>query len=105
MRRGERYEALRLLSAASCTNVRELLFGPGSDVTDAFRNARRDLARYPSERALVDLVHLKPEARRAELGFDPLQMLAVSSATVAGVVLRNPRLAACTRIVGGYYGG
>ena len=105
VRRGERYEALRLLSASSCTNVQELLFGPGSDVTDAFRNARRDLARYPSERALVDLIHLKPEARRADLGFDPLQMLAVSSATVAGAVLRNPRLAACTRIAGGFYGG
>ena len=40
-----------------------------------------------------------------EIRYMPLQALAVSSATVAGTVLRNPRLAACTRIVSFYYGG
>ncbi len=102
---GIRFEALRLLSAASCTNVKELMFGNGSDITAAIEKARTDLARYPSEKVLVDLVAQLQQPRMAELKYDPIQALAVSSATVAGTVLRNPRLAACTRIVTGYYGG
>ncbi|MEO8336232.1 MAG: hypothetical protein ABI664_14735 [bacterium] len=102
---GIRYEALRLLSAASCTNVKELMFGNGSDVDAAIQGARANLARYPSERALVDLVTQLRQPRVEELKYDPIQALAVSSATVAGAVLGNPRLAACTRIVTGYYGG
>ncbi len=102
---GMRYEALRLLSAASCTNVRELMFGNGADVDAAIRSARAQLARYPSERALVDLVAQLPQPRADELKYDPIGALAVSSATVAGTVLRNPRLAACTAMVTGYYRG
>jgi hypothetical protein len=104
--RGERFETLRQLSVSSCTNVRDLMFGQRTDVTDAIRNARSTLARYPSEQALVDLVSRPPELGRSDGGYDPIQALAVSSATVAGVVLRNPRLATCTRlVVGGYFGG
>ena len=102
---GMRFEALRLLSASSCTNVKELLFGNGSDVIGAFQHARRDLARYPSEQALVDLLVEPPQPRFGDIKYDPFQALAVSSAMVAGIVVRNPRLAACTRIVTGYYGG
>jgi hypothetical protein len=102
---GIRFEALRLLSASSCTNVKELMFGNGSDVTAAIQAARTNLARYPSEQALVDLLAQPPQPRLNEIAYDPIQALAVSSATVAGTVLRNPRLAACTRIVTGYYGG
>jgi hypothetical protein len=98
--RGDRYEILRLLSASSCTNPRELLLGPRSDVTDAINNARNSLARYPSERALVDLVTQQPDYRVVRDGMDPIGKFAVSSATVAGVVLRNPRLAACARLAG-----
>jgi hypothetical protein len=102
---GIRLEALRLLSASSCTNVKELMFGNGSDVTAAIEKARTDLARYPSERALVDLLTQLPQPRIDEIKYGPVQLFGVSSATVAGTVLRNPRLAACTRIVSGYYGG
>jgi hypothetical protein len=102
---GVRFEALRLLSAASCTNVKELMFGNGSDVTAAIDAARTNLARYPSERALVDLVTQLQQPRMDDIRYTPLGALAVSSATVAGTVLRNPRLAACTRFVTGYYGG
>ena len=102
--RGERFEALRLLSTASCTNVPELLFGPRRDVENAFRDARANLARFPSEQALVDLIHRDPRPNIASMSYDPIQSLALSASTVAGVVLRNPRMAACSRIVGGYYG-
>ena len=102
--RGERFEKLRMLSLSSCTNVRELMFGPREDVTGAMRDARQRLARYPSERALLDLVGrgIHPSSLNATDG--PIEALAVSSATVAGVVLRNPRLATCTIAAGLYRG-
>jgi hypothetical protein len=102
---GMRFESLRLLSAAACTNVKELMFGNGSDVTSAIAGARTNLARYPSERALIDRLAQLPQPNLDQIKYSPLQLLAVSSATVAGTVLRNPRLAACTRIVTSYYGG
>ena len=99
LHRAERYESLYLLSQSSCTNVRELLFGTRTDVTDAFHAARRNLARYPSEQAMVDLIGRSGAALPADLLTNPLEKFAVSTATVAGAVLGNPRLAACTRIV------
>ena len=99
LHRAERFESLYLLSASSCTNVRELLFGTRTDVTDAFRAARRDLARYPSERAMVDLIGRTGTASPPGRLTDPLEQLAVSTASIAGAVLGNPRLAACTRII------
>ena len=101
LHRAERFESLYLLSASSCTNVRELLFGTRTDVTDAFRAARRDLARYPSERAMVDLIDRSGASPSPYLlnGTGPVEKLVISSATIAGAVLGNPRLAACTRII------
>ena len=101
LHRAERYESLYLLSASSCTNVRELLFGTRTDVTDAFRAARRDLARYPSERAMVDLIDRSGASPSPYLlnGTGPVEKLVISTATIAGAVLGNPRLAACTRII------
>jgi hypothetical protein len=83
---------------SSCTNVRELLLGTRTDVTDAFTRARAELARYPSERALLDLQSQTVERTRFGPNTDFIGQLFISSATVAGVVLHNPRLAACTRI-------
>ena len=99
LHRAERYESLYLLSTSSCTNVRELLFGTRTDVTDAFKAARRDLARYPSEQAMVDLIGRSGATPPAELLANPLEKFAVSTATIAGAVLGNPRLAACTRTI------
>jgi hypothetical protein len=81
------------------------MFGNGSDVTTAIEKARTDLARYPSEKALVGLVAQLRQPGIDDIKFTPFAALAVSSATVAGTVLHNPRLAACTRIVTAYYGG
>lgn len=101
-RPGERYEALHMLSASACTNVRELMFGRRSEVTDALHAASTGLARYPSERALVELIGREPDPPKMGLEFNPISNLAVSAATVAGTVLHNPRLATCARIVGNY---
>ena len=96
---GERFESLRSLPAMSCTNVRELMFGPRADVTDALEKARHTLARFPSEQALVDLETRLPPETRVYPSTGPVQSLAVSAASVAGTVLRNPRLVACTRMI------
>jgi hypothetical protein len=100
---GDRFDALRSLSVASCTNPRELLFGPRADVTDVLARARHTLARYPSERALVDLqsqVISQPSGFKAT---NPLQALAVSAASISSVVLQNPRLTSCTIILSSHW--
>jgi len=102
MRLGERYQALHMLSASACTNVRELMFGRRPEVTDALHAASTGLARYPSERALVELIGREPDPPKMGFEFNPISNLAVSAATVVGTVLHNPRLATCTRIVGNY---
>jgi hypothetical protein len=95
---GVRYEALRQLSWSSCTNVRELLFGARPDVTDAFERAKLDLARFPSERAVIDLIHRSPATNRMDdlTNSMPVRRFLIGTSSIAGVVLRNPRLAACT---------
>lgn len=101
-RRGERYHALEALTMSSCTTVGQLLFGRSADVEAAIDRARRTLARYPSERALVDLVD-----RPIEPGSSGAQFadLSVSAATVAGAVLHNSRFATCARVAGSVYRG
>ena len=97
---GVRYESLQMLSATSCTSVRGLLFGPSAEAMRIAERARHSLARYPSEVALVELL-TRPSYPGRELSSNPLQTLALSSASVAGVVLQNPRLVSCTRILSG----
>jgi len=96
---GERFDGLQNLSASSCTNVRELMFGPRAEVTAAFARARHTVARFPSEQALVDLASRQPYIAGEPHWNGLLQALAISSASVGGTVLHNPRLAACTRIL------
>lgn len=97
--RGERFESLNIVAKSSCSNVTELLTGPRSDVTGAIAAARRDLARYPSERALIDLMAQTATPRVPDGLANPITELAVSAATVAGTAFHNPRFAACTRIL------
>jgi hypothetical protein len=96
-----RYESLYQLSLSSCTNVREMVFGMGSDVKQAYDIARRDLARFPSERAALDLALQTTDRLRsvdAPSGSVVARLL-VGASTVAGVVLDNPRMPVCTRII------
>jgi hypothetical protein len=97
---GVRYESVQMLSATSCTSVRGLLFGPSAEAMRIAERARHSLARYPSEVALVELL-TRPSYPGRELSSNPFQALALSSASVAAVVLQNPRLVACTRIFTG----
>lgn len=98
--RGTRFTSLQLLSMTSCTNVRELLFGPRADVLDAFTRARRDLARYPSEQAFIDLIQRTPNSNSlfTDDPSSPVRQFLVGASTIAGVVLHNPRLTGCTLI-------
>lgn len=98
--RAERFAALRLLSASSCTNVPELVLGPNDDVKRAFQDARTSLARFPGEQATIDLIASSP-LRPTVITYNPLHALSVSAAAAAGTVLNNPRLAACTRVITG----
>ena len=77
--------------------MRELLFGPSAETRQVVERARHTLARYPSEVALVELLTRPSDASSS----NPIRTLAVSSASVAGVVLQNPRLVSCTRILSG----
>jgi len=97
--RPQRFEAIRQLTLMQCTSARGLLFGQRDDVTEAIARARHELARYPSERALVDLETRLPSLQRFGMTSGPLQPLLVSPAIVAGVVLHNPRMAACTLLL------
>jgi hypothetical protein len=98
--RGARYQSLRLLSESSCTNVRELLFGPRVDVRDAFERAKSDLARYPSERELINLIERtsKPAFPLEPQLSSPVRRFLMGTSTIAGAVFHNDRLAACTAI-------
>jgi len=104
-----RYDALHRLSLSSCTNVRELVFGTGSDVKQAFDRASRDLARYPSERAILDLtLHTTelPGTALTNAGIPTggvVAQLLVGASTVAGTVLDNPRMPFCARVITGNF--
>lgn len=98
--RATRFETLMELSLAPCTNVRELLFGPKVDVRNAFDRARRELARYPSEAALIDLIQRSapPQADQYRR-LDWVSQFLYGTATLAGTALNNPRIATCTRAI------
>ena len=101
--RAVRLESLRQLSFASCGSPRGLLFGHSADVDAAFDNARTSLARNPSDRAFIDLLYVAPARVPENVTSTRLSdQLIVGAATVAGMVLHNPRVAACTRIVRAY---
>ena len=73
-----RFEALNYLAVSSCTTVGQLLFGRSAVVDAAFDRARHDLARFPSERSLVDLVDRPIDPIRLGTGFSGIS---VSAAT------------------------
>ena len=100
--RGTRFESLYYLSWSSCANVRDLLFGARPDVSDAFARAKHDLARFPSERAFIDVIQRWPKRLTAR---DPSRNALwrfpymYGASTLVEMVLNNPRVAACTRML------
>jgi hypothetical protein len=98
---GERFSGLSRTSALSCTNPRELLFGASPDVRDVLARAPHTLARFPSERALIEL-QTRQLALAATYPYrGPIDAVAISMATVAGTVMHNPRFAQCTAVLMG----
>lgn len=100
--RPERLRAVRELTLSQCTSVRGLLFGQPDEVRDAIEHAKTSLARYPSERAVVELETRLPSAAIVSSSASPVQSLLVSPSVVAGTVLGNPRLGACTLLLTGW---
>ncbi len=95
-----RLEALHGLAFSSCSSVGGVLRGPSAAVQEAFAKARDDLARYPSERALLDLMYssvdrLTSDGSPSGIG----ARVVMGAATATSAMLGNPRVAACTRIV------
>lgn len=97
-----RWESLWRLTAFPCTNIHELLFGPGPDLRSAYRAASEELARNPEERAMVELY--RTDLRRLAgleapypVGTLPTKAVHAFSQAV-GAALGNPRIPACTVI-------
>jgi hypothetical protein len=98
-----RLESLRQLSFSTCGSARGMLFGQSADVDAAFDDARETLARYPSERAFIDLLYEAPARVPDGVAARSLSdRLIVGAATVTGMLLDNPRVASCTRILRAY---
>ena len=97
-----RLAVLQRLALSSCSNPAELIFGTSSDIKDAYKRAGTELARFPSERALLDMALSTTERPlEGQVKLDVIGRVVVGSATIASVVLRNPRMAFCTRVFAG----
>jgi len=95
-----RLEGLRQLTFATCGDVRGVLRGPSDEARGAFDEAARALARYPSERAYVDLVYAAVDQLPVgALSRGRTERAIMSAAIATSALLGNPRVAACTRVV------
>lgn len=98
-----RMESLHHLAFSTCTNVRSVLFGPSAEASAAFDDARRTLARYPSERALIDLLQVAPERPLGDSEIESREeWLLLGAASVASTVLNTPRIQTCARVLNAY---
>lgn len=71
------------------------MFGPGADVRGAFDGAKRTLARFPSDSALLDLIYETPERTSGYQADRPHRLMPLIRAS--SWALRNPRLAGCSQ--------
>jgi len=98
---GFRLEFLKIASFQTCGNLREMLFGPAADLTDAFARARRELARFPSDSAIIGLMErIAVQGPPANLespwaSHNIFGGAAVALTRTASRFLGNPRLARC----------
>jgi hypothetical protein len=95
--RGIRMEMLGVRARASCGDARELVFGQRAETRAVFDRARADLARYPSERAVIDLLQNSTHAPVSQwLG--TRQDNAAIALDMLGRIYFNPRLPSCAVI-------
>lgn len=101
MPRSLRVDALRNVNLQTCGSMREVMFGPRREVRDAFALAREQLGRFPSERAVLDLIERELSqgaATAATRGVPQLER----AATILGRLYFNPRIASCTPVALGF---
>ena len=96
--RGVRFELLQSLMVAPCTNARELVFGPNEDLVRVFEIARRELARFPGEEALLEVARTTAERGVSEPVEGFLPRLVYRLSRLAGLLLANKRLSGCTEL-------
>ncbi len=95
-----RYERLQELAFSSCGSVREVLTGPRDAVRESFARASDNLARFPSERAYLELMLEAPNrGQRFGTTDGKVDALIAGAATVAATVLQNQRIATCTQLL------
>lgn len=75
-----------------------MVAGPNAETRGAFDAARRDLARFPSEVALVNLIERSQIRDAAALGLSSESAALMRLADVAGRIYFNPRLGTCALV-------
>ena len=94
-----RFESLFSLSASTCGSVSGVLFGHPAETEASFRDAHATLARYPSDHALLDLLHTLPTHEVSMDSRSLFDRMVLGAAAVAGTVTNNPRFVTCTRML------
>jgi len=95
--RGWRWEGVYVLGITPCANPQELVFGPAADARDTYAWAQQRLARYPSERAMLEVIFTRSERPGHQGVSGAGRKLLVGAADVVGFVLRNRRIPGCAR--------
>ncbi len=98
MTRGLRWELLRWLPFAPCTNVRELIFGPDRELQVVFSSAREQLARFPSEEQYYDFITAELE-RSIQTTLPVTKRAVFRAADITGKLLGNKRLGGCVQVL------
>lgn len=92
--RAVRLEMLSAFGRMSCGDGRELVAGARRETDAVFERAKRELARYPSERAVIDLMQHATETPARAI-FGPQEQGILGTMDFVGRIYFNPRLAAC----------
>lgn len=92
--RAVRMEQHFLAHYLQCNSAREIVFGMSDDLRTALDEARRQLARFPSEDALL---RRNEQVFESQPSFGPEAggALLMGAATAASAITGNPRIAAC----------
>jgi hypothetical protein len=97
--RGVRFASLQLLAMSQCGSVRDILFGPRADILDALERGKREVARYPSEVAYLELLERAPPPDLQVDEYEPLlRKMAAAASTVSAMALHNSRISACSAL-------
>ena len=99
MQRSIRMQYLAFVGITPCTNLRELAFGPDPDVREAFDRARREIARFPSDSAQIDLMYESSARGYSGVERTASTRVGLALASFAGMLLHNPRVRGCAEML------